>query len=142
MFIQMLNVDCDWQARIIVKILLKHENITLNSMTQTRKNVSPWWWIELTFEYGHAMVFCFYGIPCFFLLFRTNGKKKNDKRAISVAAVKIIILKMSFWKLLDISHVQSSFSRLRGTLTTAFKRHLTVENFTNVDQHTCQFFLG
>ena len=140
----MLNVNYDWQARIIGKILPKHENIILNSMTQTRKNVSPWWWIVLTFEYGHAMVFCFYGIPCFFVFFRTNGKK-NDKRAIFVTAVKIIILKMPFWKLLDISHVQSSFSTItrhidNGILSS--KRDLTVKDFTDVDQHTCQFFLG
>ena len=27
--------------------------------------------------------------------------------------------------------------QLRGTLTTVFERHLTVEDFTDMNQHTC-----
>ena len=32
--------------------------------------------------------------------------------------------------------------QLQGTFTMAFKRHLTAENFTNVDQHTFNFLLA
>ena len=31
---------------------------------------------------------------------------------------------------------------LRGTLTTAFERLPAVEDFTEMDHHTCEFFLG
>ena len=31
---------------------------------------------------------------------------------------------------------------LQGTLTTAFEKHFAVEDFTEMDQHTYQFFLG
>ena len=55
-------------------------------------------------------------------------------RAISVTAM-VIILKMQFWKLLDISGNQSS-------LAVAFERHLRVADFMGVDQHTRKFFLG
>ena len=41
---------------------------------------------------------------------------------------------MLFWNLLDSSCFQSS-QQLQGTLTTAFERHLTVENFKDMDQH-------
>ena len=34
------------------------------------------------------------------------------------------------------------FQELRDTLTTAFERHVTVEDFPDVDQNTCEFFLG
>ena len=28
--------------------------------------------------------------------------------------------------------------QLRGTLTTVFERHLTIKDFTDMDQHMCQ----
>ena len=28
--------------------------------------------------------------------------------------------------------------QLRGTLTTAFERHLTIEDFTDMDEHRCR----
>ena len=34
------------------------------------------------------------------------------------------------------------YQHLRGILTTAFERHLAVEDFIAMDQHTCEFFLG
>ena len=37
-------------------------------------------------------------------------------------------------KTLDGSYVQSSFS----TITTAFERHVTIEDFTDMNQHRCQ----
>ena len=36
-------------------------------------------------------------------------------------------------KVLDYSYVQ----QLQGNLTTAFERHLSIENFTDMDQHRC-----
>ena len=48
----------------------------------------------------------------------------------------VIISKVLFWKLLDFSYIQSS-QQLRGTLTTAFQIYFTVEDFTDMDQHTC-----
>ena len=46
-----------------------------------------------------------------FFLFRTNGKKNIWMRVIPVT-VMIVILKVPFWKLLDITYVQSSFSTI------------------------------
>ena len=51
--------------------------------------------------------------------------------------VMVIVEKKPFWKLLVMSYVQSFSQKLRGILTTAFERHLAVEDFTNMDQHTC-----
>ena len=42
-------------------------------------------------------------------------------------------MKVSFWTLLDISNLSQ---QLRGTLATAFERQLTIEDFTDMDQHT------
>ena len=71
-------------------------------------------WVELIFDwYVHAMLIRFYGIPCFyFLLFRTTTKKSTWIIAISVR-VMVIILKMSFWKLVGICYVQSFFSTIK-----------------------------
>ena len=77
-----------------------------------------------------------------FFLFRIrcNGKKNTWMR-MNFVTVMVIISEMPFWKLLDISYFQSS-QQLRNALTKAFERHLTVEDFTDMDQHKCQFFLG
>ena len=50
-----------------------------------------------------------------FLLFRSNSKKKIWMRT-SFVTVMVIILKVPFWKLLDIGYFQSS-QQLWGTLT-------------------------
>ena len=49
----------------------------------------------------------------------------------------VIISKVKFWKLTDISCFQSSQQLRGGTLTAAFERHVTVEDFTDMDQQTC-----
>ena len=49
----------------------------------------------------------------------------------------VIISKVLLRMLLDISSVQSSSQHLRGTLTAALERHLAIEDFTAIDQHTC-----
>ena len=70
--------------------------------------------------------FCF----CFFVKFRTAVKKNTWMRVISVkydsyqlwvsGEELVIILKVLFWKLRDISYVQKSFS----TITKQQQRHL------------------
>ena len=58
---QALNVDWDWQVRIIRKTLTlsSHENVILNLLTKQEKNGTCWFSVELTFEwYEGAMVFC------------------------------------------------------------------------------------
>ena len=77
------------------------------------------------------MVFCVF---VFIFLFRSNDKKNTWMRAIFVT-VMLIISKMPFGKLLDISCFQSS-QQLRDTLTAAFEKHLTVESFMDMDQDT------
>ena len=61
------------EGRIIGKTLTmpKQEDIILNSMTQTKKNGTPWPWIDF---YEGATVF---RISIFIFLFRTNGKKEH-----------------------------------------------------------------
>ena len=98
-----------WQTRIIGKTLTLPKKKILNSMTQIRENGTPWFWTELAFKwYESAMVFCFYDILYFYFLFRTTLKKNSWIRAICVT-VMVIILKLKFWKLLDVSYVQRSF---------------------------------
>ena len=50
--------------------------------------------------------------------------------------------KVPFGKLLDISLLKVLFQQLRGTLTAPSERHLTVEDFSDMDQDKCKFFLG
>ena len=54
----------------------------------------------------------------FLFLFRCNSKKNAT----------IIISKAPFSKLLDISYIQS-YQQLQSTLTVAFRRHLSIEDF-------------
>ena len=51
-FTEMLNVDLDCLVRFNGKTLAlpKHENIKLNSMNQTRKQLNSYFWVELAFE--------------------------------------------------------------------------------------------
>ena len=68
------------------------------------------------------MVWRYHGIPFFhfyFFLFRSNNKKNNWVRNFFVIMI-VIISKVSFWKLLDISCFQSS-NLLWGILTTTFE---------------------
>ena len=73
------------------------------------------------------------------LLFRSNGKNNTWMRTIFVT-VMVIISKVSFWKLLDTSYFQSS-QQLWGT-TTAFERHLTFEDFTDMNQQSYVLILS
>ena len=110
--------------------LREHGDIILNTMSQKREKWNP-------FVLGRAefwMIWRSYGIPCFNFnfLFGNNGKREqlneNDVRhSYGIFFFENVILKH---KVLS--------QRLRGTLTTAFEKHLTVEHFTNLNQHTCR----
>ena len=76
----------------------------------------------------------------FIFLFRSNSKKNTWVRTIFVM-VMIIISKVPFWKLLDISCFQTS-QQLQGTLATAIERHLRAEDFMDMDQHSVNSLLG
>ena len=58
-------------------------------------------------------------------------------RTTSVAAM-VIFFGSVVPKLLDHSYDQILSQQLRGALTTAFEMHLTIEDFTDMDQHLCQ----
>ena len=45
--------------------------------------------------------------------------------------------KLLLWMLLDHGYVQSFCQQLKVPLLLTFKGHLTVEYFTDMDQHTC-----
>ena len=44
---------------------------------------------------------------------------------------------MLFWNLLDRNYAQSSFSTIMRNFDRGIERHLTVEDFMAIDQHTC-----
>ena len=59
-------------------------------------------------------------------------------RTISVAVVIIFLWKVSFQKYLITAISKVLSEQLQGTLTTAFERHLAIEDFTGMDQHRCR----
>ena len=59
-------------------------------------------------------------------------------RTTSAAVMIIFLSKVSFQNYLITAMLKSLSQQLRGTLTTAFKRHLTNEDFTDMDQHRCR----
>ena len=54
---------------------------------------------------------------------------------ISVAVMVIFLWRMSFQKYLITAMFKGISRQLRVTLTTAFERHFTMEDFTDMDQH-------
>ena len=119
---QTLNVNYSWQARIIrtTFALLKHKDIILSSMTQTTEK----WDSLLLSRADFWMVWRCHGISWFnfyFFWFRTNSKKNTWMRKIFVT-IMVIMSKIPFRKLLDISCFQGS-QQLQVTLKTLFGRH-------------------
>ena len=55
--------------------------------------------------------------------------------SISVAVMIIFLRRVSFQKYLITAMFKVLSRQLRGTLATAFERHLTIEGFTDMDQH-------
>ena len=58
-------------------------------------------------------------------------------RTTSVA-VMVIFLEVSFRKYLITAMFKVLSQQVRGTLTMTFEIHLTIEDFTDMDQHRCQ----
>ena len=109
----------------------------LHSMTQTREK-----WDSLVLSRADFFVVgrC-RDSPCFHFLFfclEATVKTTTWMRMISIT-VMVIVSKVLFWKLLDFSYVQRS--QLPDILTAAFEIYFTVEDFTDMDQHTCKFIM-
>ena len=92
-------------------------------MIQTREKWDFLFGVELTFQwYAGAMVF---PVFIFIFLFRANGYKRTLRWEHFPSLV--IFSKVPFWKLVDHSYVQSSFSTIFNRhMTKAFERHFTV----------------
>ena len=56
-------------------------------------------------------------------------------RTSSVAVMIIFLWKVSFQKYLITVMFKVLSQQLQGTLTMEFERHLTIEDFTDMDQH-------
>ena len=70
-----------------------------------------------------------HGIPCFIFFLRTNGKNEHlDENEFRHSYGNYYLISAIF-KVLS--------QQLRGTLSTAFRRHAIFEDFTDIDQHTC-----
>ena len=109
----------------------------LHSMTQTREK-----WDSLVLSRADFFIVgrC-RDSPCFHFLFfclEATVKTTTWMRMISIT-VMVIVSKVLFWKLLDFSYVQRS--QLPVILTAAFEIYFTVEDFTDMDQHTCKFIM-
>ena len=59
-------------------------------------------------------------------------------RTSSVAVMIIFLWKVSFQKYLITVMFKVLSQQLQGTLTMEFERHLTIEDFTDMDQHRCR----
>ena len=87
-------------------------------MTQTREK----WDCHALSRRDFWMVWRCHGIPCVIIfLFRTNGKKgyldENDFHTVIV-----VFPKVSFWKLLDLSYVQSCLSTIMRHIDTSIMK--------------------
>ena len=60
-------------------------------------------------------------------------------RMTSVAVMIIFLWRVSFRKYM-ITAMFKVFSQLRGTLTVALERHLTIKDFADIDQHMCRAY--
>ena len=79
--------------------------MTADVWPKQQKNGTPCFWAELTFEWCEsAMIFRVFIF--IFILFRSNDKKNTWMRTTFIK-VMIIIPKMPFLKLIDISCFQS-----------------------------------
>ena len=92
---QTLNVDLDYQVKVIGKTLtlLKQKDIILNSMTQTREK-----WDSLVFSRGDFwMIWRCHGILYihFYFLFRNVVREKLDKNDFRRCCGNFLIF---FWK--------------------------------------------
>ena len=111
--------------------LLKQEGIILNSMTQTGNK-----WGSLVLSRGDFwMTWTCHGIPCFhfhFFSLETTLLESTWMKTTSVAVMVFFSSKMSFRKYLITAMFKVFYQQLRSILTTAFERHLTTEDFTDM----------
>ena len=103
------------EGRIIGKIstLPKHEDIVLNSITQTKEKCTSLVLSRADFW----MVSRCHGVPYihFFSCLEPTAEKNTWMRTISITGM-VVISKVLFWKLLDIGYVHCSFA--------TFTRHI------------------
>ena len=59
-------------------------------------------------------------------------------RTSFVAVMIIFLWKVSFQKYLITAMFKVLSQQLQGTLTMEFEKHLTIEDFTDMDQHKCR----
>ena len=112
---QTLNVDLDYQVKVIGKTLtlLKQKDIILNSMTQTREK-----WDSLVFSRGDFwMIWRYHGILYihFYFLFRNNvWREQLDKNNFChcYSFFFFFFFENAIPKVLDYSYVRSSFSTI------------------------------
>ena len=80
------------------------------------------------------MIWRWHHFPCFhfYFLFRNNVKREQLDENNFHHCYGNFFSKVSFWKYKVLSQ------RLRGILATAFERHVTVEDFTDMDQYRCR----
>ena len=79
-----------------------------------------------------------YSVFPFYFLFRSNLIREQLDENDFRCCYDNFYFESVVPKVPDHGYFQSSFSRITGTLTTAFERHLTIKDFTDMDQHRCQ----
>ena len=70
----------------------------------------------------------------FYFLFK-NGRREQVNKNVFRRCYGKFFFESVIPKVLDRSYVQSSLSAVTRHLTTTFERHLTIEDFTDMDQH-------
>ena len=110
-------------------------------MTQTREKWDCLFGVELTLEwrYEDAIVF---RVFIFIFLFKTTGKKKHLDEDDFCPFYGNFFGKCRSESYLIITLFKVLSQQLWTTLTTAFERHFKMEDFTEMDHHTCSFFVG
>ena len=85
------------------------------------------------------MIWRCHSIPSFhfYFLFRNNGNREQLDENDFRRCYSDFFSKMSFWKYFITAMFKVFSQQLRGTLTTAFERGFTIEDFTDMDQHSC-----
>ena len=93
--------------------------------------------LVLTFKrYEDAMIFC-----VFIFIFCLEPTEREQLDENDFRHYYGNFSEAPFWKYLITAMFKVLSKQLRGTLTTAFERHMTVKNFTDMDHHRCQLFL-
>ena len=92
--------------------------------------------LVLTFKrYEDAMIFC-----VFIFIFCLEPTEREQLDENDFRHYYGNFSEAPFWKYLITAMFKVLSKQLRGTLTTAFERHMTIKNFTDMDHHRCQLF--